>query len=185
MKKIFLIATACFVTIIVGLLIATNFIFVTEKISDKAPSTISVYKKSLAVLNGKTYEEKDDNYKLIYEEIEKIGNVSIFDRLIYSAGLNNQLEQSNNDEYTKSISEVRKNNYCVEYIFDKRQDKIVYLNGNTKVITYDKLLYVLPTASGVNNIIIYYAESSNGYEKFNPIIMNGKTENIINLINGL
>ena len=131
------------------------------------------------------YEDDDENYQSVFKAIQNVGNISIFSRLIHSAGLNDQIEQSNDDDYSDNISDVRKNNYCVEFIYNTKQDRIIYVDGNSKVITFDKLLYVLPTAKGVNNVIVYYAEGSNGYEKFNPLIMNGNTENIINLIDCL
>lgn len=185
MKKIFLIVASCIMVLIIALLITTNFIFITEKIYSKNPTSINIYKNSVVSLNSKTYQEEDSEYKKIINQLNDVGKISIFERLINNVAVNNKIEQSGDDEYTDSVADVKKNNICIEFIYELKQDKILYVGENTKVISYDKLLFVLSTNIGIDTVLIYYADGSNGYDKFNPLLMNGKCENIINYINTL
>ncbi len=184
MKKIFLIITSCVSVLIIGLLIATNFIFITEHISTKQPDSINIYKNSIAALNNKSYTSSDSEFFDINASVENVGKISIFDRLISGARLNDEITQSGDDEYSNVITDVKKSNYCVEYIYTTNQDKIIHIDGQTKVISYNRLLYVLPKSNGVNKVIVYFANDK-GYENYNPLVMNGKTEEIIKLIDSL
>lgn len=184
MKKIFIIVASCLGVLIVGLLIATNFIFITENISSKNPISINIYNKSIATLNNKTYDIEDEEFENIIKNVNEVGKISIFERLICGASLNSQITQSQDDEYSSVISDVKKNNVCVEYIYEKNQDKIIYIDGKSKVVSYSRLLFVLSSENGVNKVVVYFANDQ-GYETYNPLLMNGKTEKIINYINSL
>lgn len=184
MKKIFLIIASCLVIFIIGLLIATNFIFITETIPSKNPVSINVYNKSIATLNNRSYESKDVEYQELTNHLNELGKISIFERLINGVTLNNQITQSQDNEYSKVISDVKKNNVCVELIYEKNQDKIIYIEGKTKVISYSRLLYVLPTQKKVDKVIVYFANDQT-YETYNPLILNGKPEKLIGYINNL
>lgn len=184
MKKIFLIIAGCFTAVIVAILIATNFIYITENIASKQPKSINIYKNSTTILNNKSYTSDDGEFDNLIKKVENVGKVSIFDRLISQSGLDNAVRQSGDNDYSNVISDVRKSNYCIEYIYESNQDKIITINGNTKVISYNRLLYVFPTTSGVTDIIVYYANDK-GYENYNPLLFYGKTQEIINTINSL
>lgn len=184
MKKIFLIIVSCFTAVIIAILIATNFIFITEKIAVNQPKSINIYKNSTTILNNKSYNSEDNEFNNIIKTVENIGKVSIFDRLISQTGLQNSIRQSGDNDYSDVISDVKTSNYCIEYIYEGNQDKVIAINGQTKVISYNRLLFVLPTTSGINNIIVYFANDK-GYENYNPLLFYGKTQDIINLINSL
>ena len=185
MKKIFIIIASCLMFFIFILLITTNFIFVTDKIHTKNPDSINIYKKSVASLNNKTYTSKDTEFEEIINKINSIGKLSVFERLINNIDANEKIEQSRDDEYTENVSDVKKNNICVEFLYDFKQDKIIYVGAETKVISYDKLLFVFSNTKDIDTILVYYADGTNGYEKFNPLLLNGKNKNIINYINSL
>ena len=184
MKKLFLIIASIFTLSIIGLLISTNFIFIKSTVTTKNPESINIYKNSTSSLNSKSYKEKDSEYKEIISKVSNLGNISIFDRLISGSSLDDKIIQSKDDEYSDNITDIKKANVCIEYIFESKQDKIIFIDGNSKVINFNKLLFVIPTNSGVNDIIIYYA-SDKGYESYNPLVMRGKSDSLINFINNI
>lgn len=185
MKKLFIILSGCFTFLIVALLIFTNFIFINQKITLKQPDSINIYKKSIAALNNKLYDSNDREFNDIIKNVSNVGNVSIFDRLITNSSLNDKINQSKDNEYSNNIADLKNTGYCIEFIYELKQDKIVYIDGKSKVITFNKLLYVFPSGKGMQNILVYYSEGSNSYENYNPLVFDGKTEKIINYINSL
>ena len=184
MKKIFLITAGALTLLIVALLISTNFIFVTEKITTKNPETINIFKKSVASLNNKSYVEDDEEFDEIVQKVSNVGKISIFDRLIAGADLDEKIDECKQNEYSSNVADLKKSKICVEIIYETKQDKIVYFNGKTKVINYDALLYVFSEDPGVSRVLVYY-KSDKGYDSYTPLEMNGKTSDIINFIKSL
>ncbi len=181
MKKIFLIIASCITIVIIGLLVATNFIFVHEKVVSKTPNTINIYKNSIASLNNKSYTNKDAEFNSLVDLVNELGKVSIFERLTSGCGLDEKIEQSPKDQYSSTIADIRNTNICVEFIYEAKQDKIVYLNGYSKVISYNKITFVL-SKDKVGTILVYYAEGNAGYDNYDPLVMHGKSEKLINFI---
>ena len=69
-----------------------------------------------------------------------VGKVSIFDRLISGAGLDDKIIESKKDEYSTNIADVRKTNICVEVIYETKQDKIIYSEGKNRSLKPDTAL---------------------------------------------
>lgn len=184
MKKIFIIIASSLTLIILGLLVITNFIFIKSSVISKSPNTINIYKKSIASLNNKSYKPEDSEFNDIIKFVDELGKISTFERLVNRIRLDGKIIQSKDGEYSSSIADVRNSNICVEFIYEAKQDKIVYIEGETKVVSFNKITYVL-SSNYIDDIIIYYAEGNNGYDNYDPLIMSGKSEKLINYINSL
>lgn len=186
MKKVFIIITACLTVFIATLLIITNFIKIEESITSKEPASINIYKKSIASLNNKEYKNTDEEYNIILTKIQNSGKTTLFERLINGYNFENNIEQVEGNQSSTSVSDIRKTNICVELIFDTKQDKIIYSGKNTKVVSYDKLMFVfVENNNKISDVLVYFSNGSNGYANYNPLILVGKSGEIIEYINNI
>ncbi len=182
MKKIFFIVACCLCFLIVSLLIATNFIFVEDKVVAKTPNTINVYNKSNTALNNESLTSESKYFSELVKQVSKVGKVSVFERLINGKNLDGKITQMTNKNDVSLIADVRMTHICVEFIYETVQDKVVYIDGNSKVISYNKLTFAF-SSNKVDDIKIYYSEGSKGYDSFLPLVMCGKAKNVIEVIN--
>lgn len=181
MKKVFSIISVCLVAVIVAFVSTLCFVKTNNPLVYGTPYYINVYNHSTSSIGNKSFEEDDENFNQILTELKNITNVSIFNRLIGGGNLTKQIEQETDGKYVSYSTDLKQDNIVVELIFNKSQDAVVYSNGNSRVISYFCILYVIPDTDKLDEILVYHsttADSTNSakdkaYAACEPFVLYG------------
>ena len=160
-----------------------------------SPQSIKIYYNSQTA--KKTLEDGTDDYKafmVAYNETFKKSNLEeIAENDYINPNLTENLEASEWSEYNKD------NGLFVELNFAKAQKLILWRGGNSRVVFIKSIIFNLNETTGVKNIDIYYAIESDGkisyinngdkkaegYEIYYPLLVQGDTTKLYNLVRGL
>lgn len=181
MKKIFSIISACLAGLIVVFIVCTSLIKTNIPLEYGDPKFITVYNQSTTAIGSTEFQSGTDNYKKVLKELNKVTNVSMFNRLVNGGTLTDKPQQDLDNKLSTWSTEMKLKNIVVELTFDQQQDAVVYYNGDSKVVSYWCLLYVIPLNTDYNEIIIYYATTNdstnsakeNSYKECSPIVLEG------------
>lgn len=181
MKKVFSIISACLAGLVVVFVVCTCLIKTNIPLEYGKPKFITVYNQSTTAIGSTEFQSGTDNYNKVLKELKNVTNVSIFNRLVNGGTLTDKPQQDLDNKLSSWSTEMKLKNIVVELTFDKQQDAVVYYDGNSKVVSYWCLLYVIPLNSDFNEIIIYYSTTNdstnsakeNSYKECSPIVLNG------------
>lgn len=181
-KKIFVIIASVMIIVIASFLIVTNSVKSNVGIAVGEPYTIVVFNHSTTGVELK----KNETINEFKDEMSKLTNVSVFDKLINNANISKKVYQDSEGKFAKYSTDLLTNNLVVEIIYDKMQDLIVYDKKDTRVVSYYCLAFVIPKDSDFTEIAVYYSLTSNteGNEKYDsyssctPLILYGDAETL-------
>jgi hypothetical protein len=120
-----------------------------------------------------------DEYAKIIDKVSNITNLSYYQRLTNLKTLETKLEVSDADTYIKWSSDIKSKYLVIEFEFTEEQDTIVYEGGNTRVISYYCLSYVITKTKGFTDVLVYYSTTNSSssrdesYAKCQPLILKG------------
>lgn len=189
MKKIFSITSAVLSGIIIVFIICMCFIKVNIKIDKGSPKTIYLYNKSTAASVSTGYSESDSEYKKIMKSLDKLTNISMFNRLSNKTKLNDKVTIDSEGSFTKWTTDLKQQNIVIELVYDTEQDVVVYENGNSRVISYWCISYVIPITKEFKDVVAYYSTTNDStkkdtfYASCTPIYFKGMAKSLIKEIN--
>ncbi len=194
MKKIFSIISVSIMTAVIVFISALCFIKTNIPLEYSNPYHINIFYHSTATITDKPIDESNSNYTKVLSELNKITNVSVFNRLLKEGGsLKPIIEQDLEKKFTKYSTEMKKKNIVVELVFNKQQDAVVYFNGNSKVVSYSCILYVIPDNGRLNEIVVYHSPTPDdtnqarekAYANCEPFVLYGNGKDFSNYIKTL
>lgn len=191
MKKVFIVLASILMAGVVAIIITINCMKKNVAIEHDAPYTIRVYNKSTNPNNNTGYKAETAEYSIINEKVNNITNMSYYDRLLKFKTLDTKLELSTDGTYVKWTSDLKSKNLVIEFEFEEEQDLVVYDNGNTRVISYYCISYVINKTNTAADVAVYYSTTRDSttreesYAKCDPIILKGYTGDIISYIDSL
>lgn len=165
MKKIFAIISGAISGVLILFIICMCFIKVNIKIDKGAPKTIYLYNKSTAATTSSGYESGSAEYKKIMKDLEKLTNISIFNRLNNKTKLNDKIQIDTSGNFAKWTTDLKQSNIVIELIYDTQQDVVVYDNGKSRVISYWCISYVIPTTKKFADVVAYYSTTNDSTKK--------------------
>lgn len=175
-----------FILSIVLACIKTNTILIKNN-----PSEISIYNHSTISVTYSEANTKTKYYELL-KRLKNIGNLSIMDRAIHQIDINEPLSQDENKNFpvwsddTTLKNNVLKNNICVEIKFKKSQQQIVYVDGDSKRIDYNNLIFVIPENGKTQQVPIYFMISGGAsYANASPMLMYMNCASLLKYIKSL
>lgn len=192
MKKIFSIISACIVSLILVFMLVLCFVKKNVYISYGTPEKIYVYNKSSTVTH--TFDNTNKEFDEILKRLKKMTSISLFNRLIKLKTLQTNVNQDLDGKYETWNTSIEKDNLVIELYFGTNlQDSIVYYNGNSKVVSYYYLAYVIPTDGNLNEMAVYMCDTTSStsttkdtnYKNHKPLIITGYTKDIKSFVNGL
>lgn len=192
MKKIFSIISACIVSLILVFMMVLCFVKKNVYISYGTPEKIYVYNKSSTVTH--TFDNTNEEFDEILKKLKKMTSISLFNRLIKLKTLQTNVNQDLDGKYETWNTSIEKDNLVIELYFGTNlQDSIVYYNGNSKVVSYYYLAYVIPTDGNLNEMAVYMCDTTSStsttkdsnYQNHKPLIITGYTKDIKLFVNGL
>lgn len=183
-KKIF-IAIACSITVLISaFLIALNNIKSNVCIAVGNPYSVVVFDHSTT-----GNEIKDEKVlEKFYKQMEKLTNVSVYDKLINKASIEKKIFQDSNDKYAKWSTDLLNKNLVIEIIYNSIQDLVVYDGNNSRVVSYYCISFVIPKTDDFTEIAVYYSLTSSNDEKNQqyrdntPLTLYGNAKELIKFI---
>lgn len=185
-KKIFIVI-ACSITVLISaFLIALNNIKSNVCIAVGSPYSVVVFDHSTT-----GNEIKDEKVlEKFYKQMEKLTNVSVYDKLINKASIEKKIFQDSNDKYAKWSTDLLNKNLVIEIIYNSIQDLVVYDGNNSRVVSYYCISFVVPKTDDFTEIAVYYSLTSNSegneknesYATCTPLTLYGNAKELIKFI---
>lgn len=192
MKRVFIIISAVLMVAIISLLVTLTQVNKNVNIKFDEPEKIYIYNESTNPTKNDGYSKTDEAYTELVNKINNMTNMSLFERLVKLKTLDTQIEQSKDGTYVKWTSELKSKNLVIELDFGpNEQDMIIYENGNSRVISFYCISYVIPKTSEITDIIVYYSGTNDTtkreehYAKCESIVLKGYGAEIIKYIKSL
>lgn len=189
MKKIFIAVSSFFMVAVITMLIVLGNVRKNIVFEYDRPSVIRVYNKSTNPIKNEGYTKNDEPFGLIVEKLKEMTNMTLMQRLNNLKTLKANVNVDSAGTYNSWQSEMKKDNIVIEMDFPEEQDLVVYDGGNTRVISYWCLAYVITTYENFDEIVIYYSTTNSStareesYAKCDPIVIKGYTEDIVRYVN--
>lgn len=189
MKKIFIAVSAFFMVVVVTMLIVLANVRKNITFEYDRPSIIRVYNKSTNPIKNEGYTKDDDEFSVIVDKLQQMTNMTLLQRLNNLKTLDAKVNVDSEGVYNGWQTQMKKENLVIEIDFDDEQDLVVYDNGNTRVVSYWCLAYVITTYENFDEIVVYYSTTKDStareesYAKCVPIIIKGYTEDIVRYVN--
>lgn len=165
MKKLFTIISAGICALVLTFILVISFVKVNIKIESGNPYMIYVYNKSTVALNSEGYKEGSSQYNKVLEALDKTTSISILKRLTNKTKVNENIKIDMVGQISKYSTDMKQNHIVVEMIYDEQQDVVVYHEGNSRVISYYAIMYVLRPNNEFFDIIVYYSSTNDSTKK--------------------
>ncbi len=197
MKKIFSIITAVFAVAVTVLLTTLACVKRNVPLNNGQPYRILVYNHSTTALKSlKTgevgYSKEDSEYSEILNKLNSTTTLSLFDWLIHENTLNLAPSQDLNKTFSSYTTEMKSEYIAVELWFageNAEQDVVVWIDGVSKVISYNRIILIIPSTNNYSNIVAYFSLDSNDwesqYKSCQPIILKGRAGELVSYIKTL
>ncbi len=191
MKKIFIAISSVLMAIVIAVLVTLNVKKKNVAIAFETPSVIRIYNNSTSPIKSDGYSKDDKEFNEIIELVDKMTNISYFNRLLDLKTLDTKIEVSNDDTYVTYSSDLKQGNYVIEFDFAEEQDLVVYENGYTRVISFWCASYVISKDKGMTEIVVYYSNTNSSqtrdesYAKNDPIVLRGYVSDLVEYIDSL
>ena len=186
--KTFSIISSIFIGVIIILSIVLVCVKTTTAFTCSAPSTINVYNHK-TVSTSYTKTDTPVNYEKLWAEIKNIGKLSVLDRIVNKYEIDDKISQDIQGKNGKWDSEAdtnnKKENIVIELEFEEKQSQIIYVDGDSKLIEYKKLIFVAPEDGKSRELVVYFMISDGSAYSTNPFLIHGNCKNLIKVINNL
>ncbi len=198
MKKIFSIITAVFGITIITLLVTLACVKKNVPLGNGDPYKIMVYNHSTTALKSSITDDpgftKDDKeYAEILKKLNKTTTLSLLDWLVHENTLDLHPTQDQKKIYSSYTTEMKTEYIAIELWFaneNAQQDLVVFVDGNSKVISYDRIILVLPTDDNAyNDIVAYFSLGSSDpekqYKSCEPVVLRGRAGELVKFIKSI
>lgn len=192
MKKIFCIVAAVIIAF-VGVLI-TTFACVKKSLGFNygEPYCINIYYKGSTTIHkdGGSYFKEDKEYINTIASLKKSTKTSLLNLLLKTGSVKYDI-QYGGEKYATYDTEMKSKNMVIELIYKQTQNVVVYENGNSRVIPYTCLLFIIPCEKEFQEIVIYYSEYNDStikekeYKENIPFIINSNPSKILKYVESI
>ena len=185
-KKIFIIIASVISALTASFLITVCSIRSNIGIAIGKPYSIVVFDHATTGKNIAELVDMDEFNK----QMSNLTNVTVFDKLVHGATLNNRIYLDAKGKYAKWSTDLHNNNVVIEIIYNKVQDLVVYDGNDSRTISYYCISFVIPSTKNFTEIAVYYSLTSNtdnhekddSYRANTPLILYGNAKEFIKFI---
>lgn len=197
MKKIFSIVTAVMVVAVITLLVTIACVKKNVPLECGEPYRIMVYNHSSTAIkspSGDTgFEKGDEAYDQILSKLNEATNLSILDWLVHENTLDLAPSQDLDNKFSKYSTEMKTEYIAIELWFandNAQQDLVVWIDGDSKVVSFDHIILIIPTDNNnYNDIVAYFSLGSNDWEtqyrSCQPVVFKGRAGALVDYIKTL
>ena len=147
------------------------------------PDKIIVYSESSVGVEY-TEETTPSRYNRLNSLLNSSTNLSIIDYMFRGVSLNSKPSQDIDNEYGRWSENNKSNGYCVELIFNDKQTVIVSIDGDTKVVEFYGLIFMVEDSIASREVAIYFSTSEGSSKSYttNPILLNAKQNKLLSYL---
>lgn len=166
-------------SVIVVTCIVLCFIKTDTPLTISTPSTFYLYNNSTTATQI-TENEDSEKFNRIYSSLKDMTSLNVFVRLAQGGKLDEKPSQDVDCEIGYYSNQLKQENLCLEVVFDEIQRQIIQIDGNTKVLEYYSMLFVVEK-SGTHTVAIYLNQNSgNRVYTGLPMLVRANTTNLFN-----
>ena len=185
-KKIFIIIASVIAGLTASFLITVCSVKSNVGIAVGEPYSIVVFDHATTGKNIKEFVDINE----FTRSMKGLTDVSVFDKLVHSASIDNKIYQDSKGKYAKWSTDLHNKNIVIEFIYNKMQDLVVYDAGDSRTISYYCISFVVPETENFTEIAVYYSQTSNtdnnekddNYRSNTPLILYGNAKQFIKYI---
>ena len=185
-KKIFIIIASSIAGLTASFLITLCSIKSNVGIAVNEPYSIVVFDHATTGKNIKELVDMNEFNK----SMKSLTNVSVFDKLVHGATIDNKIYQDSKGKYAKWSTDLHNKNIVIEIIYNKMQDLVVYDGNDSRTISYYCISFVIPETKNFTEIAVYYSDTTNTdnnekddkYRSNTPLILYGNAKQFIDFI---
>lgn len=204
MKKIFSISTAVFCVLVIALLVTLACVKKNVPLETGTPYRIMVYNHSTSAYQSKTdkqagFVKEDEEFSKLLNEINGMTNLSLFDWLLNENTLDLHPSQDLDGRFAKYGTEMKSQYVAVELWFANpnndpnvtvQQDLVVWCNGSSKVVSFDRMIMIIPTdGNEYNTVVCYFSldsqDAESQYKTCSPILFKARSEKLVKYIKSI
>lgn len=197
MKKVFIIIASVIMSLTLVMILVMSLVKTNIKLDyGQDPEYIFVYNQSIEAYSKSSSSSEglkstDKEYSEILNLINDMTNISVFNRLMNGISLNSKPEQDLDGDFVAYNSDLKTKYVAVELTYVGERDAIVYYQGNSKVISYSSIIFIMHLSDKITDVDIYYGTNLSGsnreetYRQCVPIIEKAQTKKITNYIQNL
>lgn len=147
------------------------------------PDKIIVYSESSVGVEY-TEETTPSRYNKLNSLLNSSTNLSIIDYMFRGVSLNSKPSQDIDNEYSRWSENNKSNGYCVELIFNDKQTVIVSIDGDTKVVEFYGLIFMVEDSIASREVAIYFSTSEGSSKSYttNPMLLNAKQNKLLSYL---
>jgi len=162
-----------------------GFVKTKSPLNQETPSKFYIYDNS-AVAQTVTKESDPELFDKLCAELENLTNISVAARLIQGGSVNEQPSQDIDQNYGEiTVDLVKHTSLVLEVVWENKQQQIVEINGDKKVLEYYSCAIVLDdTAPQLLPICLSQSTPSSVKREYkgSPMLVRGTTAGLFNVI---
>ena len=183
--KKFGILSLCILTVIAITSFVLGFIKTDTKLNQTKPLAFYIYNHSTTSTQV-TSESNNKLYEKLCSELENITTMTIANRLIQGGNLTEEPTQDISQTYGEvTLNLIKFEHIVIEVIFEEKQQQIVNVGGNHKMLEYYSLAFAIDeTAPRLNVMCLSLTPSANQNKVYNgsPMLVRSTTSGLFNTI---
>ena len=184
--KRFTIISSIIIALIVVATIVLGCVKVDNPLALPNADVIVVYSEGSSV--EYTKEGTPAKYNRLAKEVKNITKLTILECMVNDYDLKRVPSQALDGKYDSfSKSTATSENYCVELVYEKKQSLLVSYEGDTKVVEFYALLFIVEESGNGQEIALHFSttEGIDSYKSYtkSPITIEGKTDKLLVYIN--
>lgn len=183
--KILISVTAIILVAIITTSIISVFTYTSDGLPAGSPKSINVY---YASTSETTYEKGTENYNKILKGYTQMTRFSLFNQVASGFHINEKTNQdlSGNSSWSET-NKLSSGWFSVEFIYDENQKVVVEVDGNTRVITFRSLIFLIDNSDERQDLKIYFSTLdtrvyNTSESKAYPFIVQAKTADFYNTL---
>lgn len=163
--------------LIVSFCVSMMFIKTDAPLNVTTPASYKIYKYATQADEVLSTDERFDE---ITDAFLNITEMTIFNRIVQGGKLDELPSLDVDSKYGYFLKQTKLDNVCLEVIFSATQSQIVSIDGNTRMIDYLRMIFVV-SKSEPHIVAIYTSPTVDGsYSDSLPIIVRADTTALYN-----
>ena len=166
--------------VIVAVCVVLCFIPSSTPLNISTPAYFNIYNHSTAATQI-TKENNEAKFNLINSCLQDMTQMSVFSRVAQGGKLDEKPSQDEDYEIGYFSTQLKQENLCLEVVFSDLQRQIVEVDGNTKVLEFYRMIFVV-NGEGAQVLPIYLNHNAGNDNLYTGLPMLVRT-NMVNLYN--
>lgn len=162
-----------------------GFIKTSNKLNQTRPCAFYIYNHSTTSTEV-TESSNSDLFNKLCDELDNITNITIANRLIQGGKLSEEPTQDISQTYGEvTLNLIKFEHIVIEVVFAEKQQQIVNIGGNSKMLEYYSLAFAIDDTNPKMNVMcLSLTPPANSHKVYNgsPMLVRSSTSGLFNAI---